>query len=327
MLRFGVVVLTALWASTPAGAASWADAMFDELSKDFGTVSRGPLLTHAFRFTNRSAAPVHVASVRVSCGCVSAAPSQHDVVPGESAIIHVQMDTRRFNGPKHVTVYVQFARPAWDEVRLAVQAYGRDDIMLTPNELALGKVKRGAPASAGLTISFVGNEHWQIVEVERESNYVIPEVKELRRQGGEVRYELTVRLREDTPVGTWYTDLWLRTNESSTRMRVPLTVQIESSLTQSPAGAAFGQVTVGTNVERKMILRGARPFRIADVVGADEQVSVQAGSAEARPVHVLTIRLQPKEAGDLLRTLRVVTDLQDEGEIEFPVVAQVMPPG
>lgn len=319
-------MLVGLWASASAGAASWAGAMFDELSKDFGAVPRGPTLTHPFRFTNKGQAPMHIGNVRVSCGCVSAAPSQNVVAPGESAVIHVHMDTRRFLGHKYVTVYVQFSQPAWDEVRLGVQANGRDDVSVTPDTLALGKVKRGSSPSATATVSFLGHSSWQVTEVERESNFVLTEVTEQARQGGEVRYELKVSLRPDTPVGRWYSDLWVKTNNPAMpRVRVPLTVEIESGLTIVPAGAAFGQVSPGAEVERRVIIRGAEPFRITDIMGADDEVRVQGSSLERRLSHVLTVKLRPQTAGQLNRSLRVLTDLNAEGEIEVPVVAEVTP--
>src|SRR5947209_3729329 len=120
MFRSCLAVLIALGAASAAPAATWADAMFDELSRDFGSVPRGPTLTHHFQLTNRSGVPVHIASARVSCGCVTATVLQPDLAPGQSTSVVAEMDTRRFTGTKTVTIYVQFDRPQWEEVRLWV---------------------------------------------------------------------------------------------------------------------------------------------------------------------------------------------------------------
>ncbi len=320
-------MLVSLGVSVPAGAASWADGMFEELTKDFGAVPRGPALTHPFRFTNTGQTALHISGVRVSCGCVSASPSQYDVGPGETAVIHARMDTMRFLGHKGVTVYVTFDRPQFAEVRLYVQANGRDDVQVAPSSVELGKVKRGAGASGKTTISIYGSDQWQITEVERETNYVQPELKEQSRQGGQVRYELTVALRQDTPVGRWYTDLWLKTNNPSMpRVRVPLNVEVESGLSLLPTTAAFGQVPAGAPVERRIILKGSEPFRITDLQGGDERVRATGNHPDAKALHVLTIKLDPQEPGDVQRTIRVLTDLKEEGQIAIPVTAQIMPP-
>ena len=53
MLRYSVVLLAGCLAAGPAAAASWADRLFDEMSKDFGSVPRGPALVHHFRLVTR----------------------------------------------------------------------------------------------------------------------------------------------------------------------------------------------------------------------------------------------------------------------------------
>ena len=64
MFRYSLVVLLGLCATAPV-SASWADSLFDELSRDFGSVPRGPTLTHPFRLVNKTGGHVHIASVRV----------------------------------------------------------------------------------------------------------------------------------------------------------------------------------------------------------------------------------------------------------------------
>ena len=74
-----------------AGAASWADSMFTELSKDFGSVPRGPTLTHPFRLVNNTGRAVRIVGVRVSCGCVSARALQQTLAPGQETAVLATM--------------------------------------------------------------------------------------------------------------------------------------------------------------------------------------------------------------------------------------------
>ena len=86
-----------------------------------------------------------------------------------------------------------------------------------------------------MAVTFLGNGQSQITEVKSDSNYILPSLKEVRRAANEVSYELTAHLRADTPVGKWYSDVWLSTNNPAMpRVRVPLTVEIESALSVSP---------------------------------------------------------------------------------------------
>jgi hypothetical protein len=169
------------------------------------------MLTHPFRVVNNTKGAVSINNVRVSCGCTTASALKTVLNPGEETVILAQMDTRRFSNVKTVTIYVQFDKPAWEEVRLWVQANSRDDVIVAPDTLAFGLIKRGTAPTTSVTISFIGNPQSQITEVSSDSNYVQTTVKEVLRQDNEVRFELTAKVREDVPVGKWYTDVWVKT--------------------------------------------------------------------------------------------------------------------
>jgi hypothetical protein len=212
----------------PALAGPWAEGMFQELSKDFGSVARGPELSYPFRFANNSGQTVHISSVRVSCGCTSAQALQNEIEPGKTGVILAQMDTRRFFGHKQVSIYVQFDRPQWDEARLWVRANSRDDLSVSPEGLAFGQANQGSQPSKSVTVTFYGNGQWAVQEAQGESSYIQTSVKELRRDATGVSYEVTAKIRPDTPAGRWYSDIWLKTNDASVpRIRVPLTVEVE----------------------------------------------------------------------------------------------------
>ena len=325
MSRYCFVLLAGLAAVAPVGAATWADSMFDELSKDFGSVARGPVQVHAFRVVNNTQQAVNISSVRVSCGCTSAAALKSTLNPGEETSIVARMDTSRFIGVKSVTIFVQFDRPTFEEVRLWVQANARNDFSVSPDGLSFGEVKRSATPTVSSTITFYGTQS-QITEVKSESNYVQPSVKEIKTPDGQTAYQLSAKLRADVPPGRWYTDVWLKTNNPEIpQIRVPLTVEIESALTVSPDAVTLGQVAVNGESERRVIVRGAKAFKITGVKGGDDQLTVKDSTDESKPVHVLTVKLKPAKAGDLTRSLRVQTDLPEDNVIEFQVSAQVTP--
>ncbi|HWY87171.1 MAG TPA: DUF1573 domain-containing protein [Gemmataceae bacterium] len=326
MLRYSLLSAVLLAAANPVHASSWADGMFEELSKDFGSVPHGTVAVHHFRLVNNTGSPVRITNVRVSCGCTSARALQTNLVPGQETSILAQMDTRRFYGTKTVTIYVQYDQPSFEEVRLSVQANSRDDLAYSPETINFGKVQHGTAATADMTVTFLGGGQIKILEAKSDSNYLLPDFKEIRRDSGEVVYQITARIRPDAPAGKWYSDVWVKTTSPAMpRLRVPLTIEIEAALIISPNAVAMGKVKAGTNIDRKVILRGATPFRIVSVDGTDDQVRVQDTNAEAKTVHVLTVTLSPTAPGPLNRTIRVHTDLETGGEIEFNAQAQVVP--
>jgi hypothetical protein len=326
MLRYCLVLLLGLACAGTASASTWADSLFDELSRDFGTVPKGPTLTHPFRLVNKTNERVHIYNVRPSCGCTSARALATDLAPGQETVILVQMDTRRFANTKAVTIFVTFDQPRFDEVRLWVQANSRDDISVLPESFAFGRIKRGTAPAVQATMTFLGNPNWQILATTCDSNYVKTSYQLIRREGGEVAYQLSATMRPDAPAGKWFTDVWVQTNNPmSPRVRVPLTVEIEAALTVSPTTVGLGAVKAGKVAERKVIVRGVQPFRISGVQGMDKELTVRDSTNESQMVHVLTVTLQPHDPGEINRTLRVLTDLPGEEAIEFNAVAQVVP--
>ena len=326
MLRYVLALTALIFSSSWAAAGSWTDGLFDEISKDFGPVPRGPTLMHSFHLVNHTAAPLHISSVRVSCGCVQAVASRDVVAPGQDAAIVAHMDTHRFSGQKTVIIFVDFDQPSWEECRLWLQAYGRDDVALAPESFDLGRSKRGSTPSAGVVVTF--SSGWQLLGAHCESNYVSIHISPAEQGELGISYRIEARARSDTPVGRWYTDVWLETSSPQVpHLRIPLTVEIESALTISPSVAALGVVKPGGEVERRVVLRGVHPFQILRIEGTDKQVSVKDSSPTSKSVHVLTVKLRAKEAGSLKRTLRVITDLKDDPEIDFLATASIQGQG
>lgn len=325
MFRSSLICVALLALASQVHAQAKADGMFDELTRDFGSVPRGQLLVHYFRVVNNTDKPVQIASVGVSCHCVTARALKSYLQPGEETAIYAQMDTNRFTNSRAVTIYVLFAQPR-QEVRLWVQANSREDVSFTPDNLAFGHVKRGAKgAESKVTISFAGGQT-KVLEVKSESNYVIPSMRELQRGNGETAYEIIAKLREDTPAGKWFTDVWLKTNNPGMpRLRVPVTVEVDAPLSVNPGTVSLGQIKAGIESDRKVIIRGVRPFRIVGILGTDKEVQVRTTSNDSKAVHVLTVTLNPMQAGSIERLIKVQTDLKNNGEITFNASAEVVP--
>jgi hypothetical protein len=327
MLRYSMVLLAGLAVVDTARAGSWADALFDELSKDFGSVPRGPTLQHPFRIKNTTKSVVTISGVRVSCGqCSSASALKSTLNPGEETAVMGYMDTTRFSGVKTITVYVTFSQPGYEEVRLWMQANARDDVSLSPDAIAFGQTKRGNSPSSATTVTFLGQPQAQITEANCESNYIQTTFKELKREGSEVSYRVTAKVRSDAPVGKWYTDIWVKTNLASMpKVRVPLTVEIESALTLSPPAVTLGDIPMGGEVERRVILKGVKAFKISSIKGGDDQLTIRDSTADSKQVHVLTVTFKASKAGDIKSKLQIVTDLAEDNTIDLETRGQIVP--
>jgi hypothetical protein len=326
MTRFVLAAAGLLGAATLAGAGP-AD-LFEEKVKDFGVTPRGPVLVHYFRFTNTTNQTITLGQPRVSCGCVSAAVTKNQVAPGETAAVIAYMDTRRIPQPyvtKSVTVYApMFTGASAEEATFRVQAVARDDLMMSPNTLAFGTVRKGQGGKVSAKVTLTSDPNWQVTKSTSTGGNVHVEHKLDSRNGSVVTYEVTATLDKDCPVGNWTSDIFLETsNQGVTKLRVPVTVNVVAPVAVSPEAVQFGDVAVGKPAEKRVVVQGAEPFKILQVKGTDEQVAVKVDSEEAKPVHVVTVSFKPATAGAFKRDVEIVTDSQEAPKVVVPVTAKV----
>jgi len=175
----------------------------------------------------------------------------------------------------------------------------------------------------------------KITDVKCDSNYIQPEVQELRNIGGMTTYKVSAKIRDDAPAGRWYSDVWLTTsNPAMKQLRIPVNVEIEGTKSQATAevsavapvnAVTLGNVKAGMETDRKIVLRAKQPFRITGVSGTDSEVEIRTIDTDSQLVHVLTVTLRPNELGDLSRTIRVETDIPNSPTIDFNARATIIP--
>jgi hypothetical protein len=302
-----------------------ANDYFSEHAKDFGTTPRGPILTHYFTLKNTTNANVQIGSARVSCGCVSATVMKNNLAPGESTAVFAAMDTRRIPQAyvsKTVTVYVPFFAPNMEEVQLKVTAIARDDLVMTPDTLAFGNLRAGKGGTASVKLTLYNNPNWTITEAASTGVFVKPEFKQISKAGNEVTYEITATLDPKCPVGNWMAEVWLKSNVAGIeKLRVPVTVNVTTPISVSPDPVVMNNLEVGKEVEQKVVLQATQAFKVLQVKGVDDVVSVKAGSEEASPTHILTISVKPSKSGGIDKLLEVVTDHKEMPKLTIPVKA------
>lgn len=323
MLRLALAFSLALLPFSTLAASDTAILTFEESVKDLGGAPRGTKLVHHFKFTNTSQQAVHISGVRTSCHCSTARAIKQDIAPGESSSIMVEVNTILYSGTRDFTIYVNFDRPYVTETRLMLKTVSRDDITMSPDSLNFGTVKLGSAPSMSVVLDHRSFAGWKITGIENENGYIQTKLEPNGNSNNS--YRLTVRLREDTPAGFWHASLGLVTNDPTTpRIRVPLSVEVQGLLAVTPQTLNMGKLNSDI-VEKKVVVRGAKPFKITSVEGVDGIISIdQTKTDEAKMAHVLKITYSGKaDAGEMLKKLKITTDL-DNTTIELPVQGQVV---
>lgn len=77
---------------------------FEEETYDFGRISQGEKVTHAFKFKNTGNANLIISSANGSCGCTVPEYPKKPILPGEEAVVNVVFSSEGKSGMVEKTV-------------------------------------------------------------------------------------------------------------------------------------------------------------------------------------------------------------------------------
>ncbi len=304
--------------SVPAAAQEWARKMFTVTSHNFGTVAKGSKTEYRFVFRNIYNEDLHVVGVRTSCGCTSPTVTKQDLKTHETAEVVATFNTRTFQGQHGATLTVTFDKPFYAEVQLRVAGNIRGDVTFDPPFVDLGTVDLGKGSERQVRVTRLGSVPWEIKDVRSANPNFEVSLSKPTREGGRTIYELTTRLKPDTPAGYVKGQLILVTNDPrATQIPMDVEGRVVAEVTVSPQLLALGSVPAGETVTKNVVIRANREFKITGVFCSDGCLTCEPKTTAAR-VHILPVTFQAGETvGKVERELRIATDL---GEGAVPVV-------
>jgi rhodanese-related sulfurtransferase len=168
--------------------------MFRSTSHDFGTVAKAAKTEHRFLFENPYNQPIHVRSVRTSCGCTTPIIQTEMVPPGGQGSILARFNTVTHSGARAATVTVSFDKPSFGEVQLQVKGYIRTDVVFQPGEVSFGSIPQGESKSLEILVDYAGKPTWQITGVRCDESCIQIEKEENSRPAGGKMPELNTGL-------------------------------------------------------------------------------------------------------------------------------------
>jgi hypothetical protein len=305
-------LLLAVSLNAPLMGQKWALDMFETTNHEFGSVARSAKAEYEFRLTNIYLEDLHIASVRSSCGCTQPRIKKADLKTYETGAIIATINTAAFQGTKGATVTVTFDKPYYAEVQLQVSVFIRSDVAVEPGSVALGELAQGEAADRNVTVTHVGGDDWKVLSVRSDNSHIRGEAVETSRGGGHVSYKLNVHVDKDMPVGYVNDQLTLVTNDQGTA-QVPVAVEgrVLSGVTVSPASLFMGVVKPGDKVQKQLVVRGKKPFRILSIKcdGATFEFDSSADQ-EAKTTHLIPVTfVAGDKVGKVSGKIQIETDL------------------
>ena len=305
-----------------AQSSEWAVKMFSEMGTErlhnFGSVALHADVEKRFPFKNVYNEDVVVSSVSSNCGCTKASVTKQVVHPGEICEVVARVDTsgREHTKQRKATIRVVFSKPTPAEVQLQVKTYIRPDVGFDPGVIEFGTVQQGTKVLKKAYLQYAGRSDWALIGVQKNAQGIRAEAREVRRQNGNVVYEILVELKPDAPSGYIHDLLRFQTNEpdpTTSSIFLPLEGLVVEPLSAKPSFLQLGVVEPGKKITRNVVVSGSEAFRILAINSDDPRVSGQKTNL-SRAVHVLPITFAADdETGVIDGQIEIVTSKKSDG--------------
>lgn len=292
---------------------------------DFGTVPKGTVRTHRFTMTNIYAVPMELNEPKPSCGCVSVLAYTGKMEVKETGYIDIKIDTSRVEGVKKVRLPVIFVgkHPKTGErfqsiAELEIRAVSRPDILMSPGAIAFGVNPAGSKNTQTMTVTYNGRmKGWDITEVGYNKTLFDVTVKPLEARGGVQSYVVSATTREDMPTGAFDDQIVLKTNDpAAPALTVNVTGTVQGALSVFPNDVIrLGRVEIGKKVEKNVILKAVKPFKIASVDGQGDGVTVVLLPVSPQKSLPVTVVFEPEKSGSVKKVLTIKTDTGDSVQL------------
>ncbi len=320
-----VCVVTLVFGAGDAAGQEWARSMFEKTEHDFGIVPRGSKTEFEFVMTNKYKEPVHIASVRSSCGCTSPRLQKSELITYEKSAVIAEFNTRSFIGQKSAVVTVTFDRPYYAEVQLLVKGNIRSDILTEPGEVQFGEVDVGAMKNADVRVSRSGDPKWEIVDVRSSNQHLAVTLDRAVFGQNRVQYTLHVRVKETAPAGEFADEILIVTNERQyNQVTLPVRATIVPPLVVSPASVELGSVKPKTQSQGRLVLKAKQPFSIKSAKCSDARVTFKIPTGE-KNVHILPLTFDSGEmVGGFREKITIETSLPGDTQAKAMVSGNVV---
>lgn len=183
---------------------------------DLGIVAPGLTPEMIFTIENQGDEPLTI-NARPTCGC-TVASWDRTIAPGTSGQVRAVIDTAKFRGKVSKVIMVLANDPQTPSMQLVAKVEVRPVIEVLPRPLVRLDSQLGEAASTTVVLrpTVASEPELEIIAIEPGVEYVTATARRLAVGENEVpgRYEITLGLNEDAPIGLVNVPVTIRTNHA-----------------------------------------------------------------------------------------------------------------
>ena len=306
--------------------------VFVDTTADTGEILDQEPATVEFQFRNVGSGPLHITSIKPSCGCTVPQMEKSVYEPDEVGTIKVQFDPKGRQGAVSRTIQVFTDSKETPNTTINVRSFVRPVVLTIPGDVINFEAVQKGQASTREVRVF---GRFPEFEVQRAStsdpamyDVEVSSVGEVQ-WAGETLYEHVVRvtLKPGVKPGQHNTSLSIRTNEERKPIfSVPTVVRVMGDLELSPVRMTLGRLAVGDTFEREMRVRSrsAAPFEITGATLSNTAINAEFTFEPVDPKvrNEWIVRAKGVVATAAPRfnaTVNLMTDVKDEELTPLPV--------
>ncbi len=329
-LLAAAALMIAAGTSAQADNDAWARKMFSEQKHDFGVLTRGLDARHEITITNPYDETITVVDVSTTCGCTAGSVSQRTLRPGEQAVVEIKMNTVKFKRHKNSNVDVTLRRADGRiaKVRIPIHAYIREDVTLSKDTVDFGTVPKGVAQEQTITVMHSGLSPWKIVGIRPGKNLDVS-YSQPRLLNGKTVYDLTFRVRDDSPIGTIKGNVIVLTEEPArSYLSIPIRGRVEPAFTVATSVINMGTVNPSEEEMVRVVVRGLRPFAIETIQSTGKAMASSVRIPmpdQSKLVHVVPMSVETPAAAGPFREEFSIKISGEEETLHFTVEGKVVP--
>lgn len=218
---------------TPAAAQV---VSVEPMSHDFGDMKQQQTVTTTVTVTNIGAGLLQIQNVEADCGCTIPTLEKYSLAPGESTVITIEFNSKKFNGNIRKVVHIETNDPLNPIVDIMITAKVHTPLIIDPANQRLGfsQSLRGETPSRRATFTATGDKDLVIsVASTRKDLFDIKITNNL--DGNPKMSAMDVTLRADMAPGRQRDNVRITTNvEEFATVDIELQSWVNEELTASP---------------------------------------------------------------------------------------------
>ena len=214
------VLLGGAVSGVAAGEALAPKAVCPEPDFDFGELENTETVEHDYVIRNEGQLSLEILSVKPSCGCTAASPSQKLIAPGQEGTVHASFGLQNRSGYQDKSITVTCNDPGRPTFVLRLHGTAVQSVRATPSSVFFGRVGAGSVRSRTFEVSS-SKGRFAVEEARTDSEWLRLEEGEENPDPAVKTYRVT--LAEGIPAGDVRGNVIIRVIQSD---GVPKTVTV-----------------------------------------------------------------------------------------------------